>query len=65
MAPSLTETVTRQLRQDILRCMLRPGARLRTGELCARFGVSLAAVREALSRLAAEGLVLADPQRSF
>lgn len=65
MSKSLTESVALQLRQDILRCVLRPGVRLRTGDLCARFGVSLAAVREALSRLAAEGLVLADPQRSF
>ncbi len=65
MSRSLTESVTQQLRQDILRCVLRPGARLRTGDLCDRFDVSLAVVRESLSRLAAEGLVLADPQRSF
>jgi DNA-binding GntR family transcriptional regulator len=34
-------------------------------DLCAEFDVSLAVVREALSRLAAEGLVVADPQKSF
>ncbi len=33
--------------------------------LCKEFGVSLAVVREALSKLTAEGLVTADPQRSF
>ncbi len=65
MAKSLTETVTSRLRQDILRCALPPGARLLTGALCARFDVSLAVVREALSRLVAEGLVVAEPQRSF
>jgi DNA-binding GntR family transcriptional regulator len=62
---SLTETVTARLRDDILTCQWSPGARLRTMALCKEFGVSLAVVREALSKLTAEGLVTADPQRSF
>ncbi len=62
---SLTETVAARLRDSILTCKTLPGTRLLTIALCKEFGVSLAVVRESLSRLAAEGLVVADPQRSF
>jgi len=62
---SVTETVFETLRADILACRLLPGRKLKIGELCTRLGVSLGAVREALSRLAAEGLVLAEAQRGF
>lgn len=62
---SLTETVYETLRADILACRLMPGRKLKIGELCARLEVSLGAVREALSRLAAEGFVLAKAQRGF
>lgn len=64
-AKSLTEGVFERLRDDILKCRLEPGARLRIAEICARFGVSVHAVREALSRLASEALVVAEPQRGF
>ncbi len=63
--PSLTETVYETLRAEILACRLLPGRKLKIRELCGRFGVSLGAVREALSRLTAEGLVVAETQRSF
>jgi DNA-binding GntR family transcriptional regulator len=62
---SLTEGVIEQLRSAILKCHLAPGARLRITDLCTRYDVSLGAVREALSRLSAEGLVVAEPQRGF
>jgi len=45
------------LRQEILRLTLAPGARLDESALTARFAVSRTPVREALIRLAAEGLV--------
>src|SRR3954468_1853004 len=64
-AKSLTEAVVEALRADILTCRLLPGAKLKIGDLCTRFGVSLGAVREALSHLAAEGLVVAETQRGF
>jgi DNA-binding GntR family transcriptional regulator len=64
-ARSITEQIYRQLREELLSCRLRPGERLRTNELSVRFGVSLSGVREALSRLSAENLVVADPQRGF
>lgn len=60
---SLTETAYRKLRDDIVTCRLRPGQRLITADLCKSLDVSLGAVREALSRLSSEGLVVAEPQR--
>jgi DNA-binding GntR family transcriptional regulator len=62
---SLTQSAYERLRADLLACRLRPGERLRIGDLCTALGVSLSAVREALSRLTAEGLVVAEPQRGF
>ena len=62
---SLTQAAYERLRADLLACRLRPGARLRINELCQALSVSLSAVREALSRLTAEGLVVAEPQRGF
>ena len=62
---SLTQTAYERLRADLLSCRLRPGDRLRINDLCAQLSVSLGAVREALSRLTAEGLVVAEPQRGF
>jgi DNA-binding GntR family transcriptional regulator len=64
-ARSITEQVYRQLKTELLKCQLRPGEHLRTKELSIRFSVSLSVVREALSRLTAEGLVDSDPQRGF
>ena len=51
------------LRDEILRGALPPGARLGEVELAERLGVSRTPVREALSRLAAEGLVALVPNR--
>ena len=54
-----------RLRDEILNGALRPGARLRLEMLRERYSVSAGTVREALSRLVAEGLVLIDGQRGF
>lgn len=62
---SLTHDAYERLRADLLACRLQPGARLRINELCQTLSVSLSAVREALSRLTSEGLVVAEPQRGF
>ncbi|MDB5687322.1 MAG: hypothetical protein JWR77_1911 [Rhizorhabdus sp.] len=59
------ERVYRQLHDDLVSCRIRPGERLLTEPLCARFGVSFTVVREALARLAAEGFAVADPSRGF
>jgi DNA-binding GntR family transcriptional regulator len=57
------ERALESLREDILRGVLAAGARLGEVELAARLGVSRTPVREALSRLAAEGLVELAPNR--
>ena len=51
------------LRDQIYAGTLAPGERLRQAELAARFGVSTTPVREALSALEAEGLIVGDPHR--
>lgn len=64
-SPSLTQAAYERLRADVLACRLRPGERLKINDLCQRLSVSLGAIREALSRLTAEELIVAEPQRGF
>jgi len=52
-----------RLREEILAGRLAPGSRLVEGDLTARFSVSRGPVREALRRLAAEGLIEHLPHR--
>lgn len=65
VSSSLTQDAYQRLRADLLACRLQPGMRLKINELCRTLSVSLSAVREALSRLTSEGLVVAEPQRGF
>ena len=53
------------LRAELLNGVLCPGEKLRMVELARRFSVSSSVVREALTRLAEQGLVVATPQRGF
>jgi len=53
------------LRREILDGRYDPRARLRIDRLGDAFGASLGAVREALVRLAADGLVVAEPPKGF
>lgn len=53
------------LRADILAGRLLPGQRLQFGDLTETYGSSVGVLREALSRLAEQGLVLAEPQQGF
>lgn len=62
---TLADDVYRQIRADILACRIAPGTKLRINEFCERFGVSLGAVREALSKLSADGLVVAEAQKGY
>jgi len=66
MAPKIqSEQAYDSLRADILACRLDPGAKLRINEIAETQGVSLGAVREALSRLGAEGLVVPEAQKGY
>lgn len=62
---SLTSTAYERLREDVLSCILKPGQRLNINELCQKTGFNLSAVREALSKLTADGLVIADEKRGY
>src|SRR5271170_5056736 len=55
--------IVERLRGDILARRLSPGARLVESNLTERFAVSRGPVREALRRLAAEGLIEHVPHR--
>ncbi len=54
-----------QLRHDIVRGRLPAGSKLRLIDLTARCGTGMSPVREALSRLCGEQLVVAEDQRGF
>lgn len=59
------DQVVARLTEDIIACRLLPDAKLHIASLAEQFGVSLGAVREALAALAAEGLVVAQPQKGY
>lgn len=54
-----------RLREEIITAELAPGSKLKIRNLCDRFEVGLSPIREALSRLATEGLVRQFDQRGF
>jgi DNA-binding GntR family transcriptional regulator len=55
----------RRIRSDIIFGALRPGQKLRLEALKEDYGVSVSTLREILSRLSSEGLVLAEGRRGF
>ncbi|APG87667.1 FCD domain-containing protein [Sinorhizobium americanum] len=57
--------VLQRMRLDIISCVLKPGSKLRFEPLKDMYAVSFSTLREALSRLVAEGLVIAEGQRGF
>jgi DNA-binding GntR family transcriptional regulator len=59
------EEVYDELRSELLNGARCPGTKLRMVELARRFEVSQSVVREALTRLAEQGLAVATPQRGF
>ena len=62
---TLADAAALRLRGEILSGPLAPAARLRLRALSQRFGIGATPLREALSRLAAEGFVVAEGQRGF
>jgi GntR family carbon starvation induced transcriptional regulator len=55
----------RRIRTDIVMARLAPGQKLRLDGLKESYGVSVSTLREILSRLTSEGLVLAEGRRGF
>ena len=62
---SVGDKAYRQIRTDIVFGKLAPGQKLRLDAMRQQYGVSVSTLRELLSRLVAEGLVLAEGQRGF
>lgn len=66
---TLTQTVGEQtyqrIRSDIIFGRLKPGQKLKLDALREVYDASISTLREILSRLASEGLVLAEGQRGF
>ena len=62
---TLAQQVHDTLHAELLRGDLAPGSRLRLAEMAQRYDVSASVLREALTRLAEQGLVVASPQRGF
>ena len=53
------------LHDEILTCRMPPGSKINISEAAVKFGLSPGAVREALSRLAAERLTVATAQKGY
>jgi len=60
-----TDAIHQALRGDILAGRLAPAERLKFPDLADRYKVSVGATREALTRLVAEGLVVARPRQGY
>ena len=64
-AETVGDAAFRHIRDDILQGVLRPGDRLTLEKLKLHYAVSVSTLREILTRLAAESLVVAEGQRGF
>ena len=62
---TLVEAIYSRIRQDILSGRLKPGGKLRFTDLKASYEAGTSTLREALSRLTADRLVIAEGQRGF
>ncbi|MDO8836976.1 MAG: GntR family transcriptional regulator, partial [Vicinamibacterales bacterium] len=62
---AISDRVYATLKHRILTCVLLPGQRVVEKELCAEMGISRTPLREALNRLALEGLVVLRPYRGY
>lgn len=60
-----TELAYSAIRDDIIRGELSPGSKLKVADLRARYSVGAAPLREALSRLVGDRLVVQQTQRGF
>lgn len=65
LATSIADRAYAHIRADIVFGRLEPGGKLRLDRLAKEYGASVSTVREILSRLSSEGLVIAEEQRGF
>ena len=62
---SLIEVTLYKMRRAIVCCDLAPGEKLKIDALSKSYGISSSPIREALNRLAQEGIVLATDNKGF
>lgn len=62
---SLIEVALQQMKKSIICCDLAPGEKLKVAELSQSYGLSSSPIREALNRLAQEGIVEAVENKGF
>src|SRR6266436_2137454 len=62
---TLTSDLFDRLRTDILRCNLKPNSRLLFRDLRAAYASGMSPLREALMRLASDGLVVLEDHKGF
>lgn len=62
---TLASDIAHRMRSEIVTCRIRPGELLKFDTLRLAYGASFTTLREALTCLAAEGLVIAEEQRGF
>jgi len=62
---SLADYAYQHIRADIMQGFLKPGDKLRLENLCERYEIGMSPLREALSRLCGDALVVNESQRGF
>ena len=62
---TVSDVVFRRIREDIISGTLAPGAKIKLEQAKERYSISVSSLREILSRLTTENLVLAEGQRGF
>ena len=62
---SLIEIALQKMKHSIVRCELLPGSKLKVDALSKSYGLSSSPIREALNRLAQEGIVQASDNKGF
>lgn len=62
---TMASMLAASIRADIIKGALRPGSKLPIKELCDRYQAGAIPMREALSRLATSGFVVAEEMRGF
>ena len=65
VSPTLSGRVLASMRSDILELRLEPGSKLLFEALREKYDVGLSPLRESLSRLVVEGLVVGEDRRGF
>src|SRR5262245_779591 len=65
VAETVGDAAYKRLRSDILFGRLRPGEKLKLDRVSQMYATSVTTMRELLSRLGADGLILAEGHRGF